>query len=214
MTTSKESNQQVDYKFTSLEVPITKELSKRRTLESDKKLTKLFAPIWTVYINYWLYYFHITDSHPERGDIFGDTFCHCVDTLTKVEEINFNRVKRYYNKSIEGWIRNRLYKTQKRKIETIPGEELFKILPDKNKDIQELEFNRDMKKVVTYFEKQRIIFTEIYYTIFQDRAKEDYDRAQTRYKNAVCEMYLDSGLLLSAEEYLNKRIGFVFGGTV
>ena len=79
-------------------------LRKEQTPVVYASLCEHLYPVWDYYINFYLYKFRIFDGHEERSELYQQLYLKCLEMLRRVkhEGNDFNRIKRYFNKSIYG----------------------------------------------------------------------------------------------------------------
>ena len=202
--------------FDTLEKPVMALLSKNRTDKIRNKLVALLAPIWTYYINYYLYRFKIYDKHPEHDDVFNEMFVKCVELLSKVqyEGTDFNRVKRYFNKSIHGWIFNKLYYIKKKDLEYTKEELSDLWYADSVDQFKEVEYYIDLNMLEAHIKKQVPFCLEYYTTIFGMLSLKQRTIYACAYKRTAYKRYFANGQLLNADEFCRGRIGRAFLGVV
>lgn len=202
--------------FDRLAEPIMEKLREERTHENRKELLELFLPIWDYYIRYYLYKHGLNDQHANIHDMYSDLYCNCVDLLQKVKtrpETNFNRIKRYYNKSIAGWTYNLLYK--KKRLPTIVNMDDvdIELFPDRVRPDRELEYILDSEKLEKVAEEQSIEYVDLFsFLIGKDALKKHKERHQRSYREKVFASYMHDGSIPPAMRMFDKRIGALLIG--
>ena len=204
----KRDNTDKDFTFSELEKSIMHLLRQKRSREVARKLCFTFHPIWHYYINFYLYKNGIYDNNSEKDNMYNEVFVKCVELLDKVKyDVNtdFNRIKRFYNVSIGGWIFNLRAAARKSQITHVSDPQvLYNIISDDAAG-ERVEYTYDMKIVARHIKSQRGIFKELSKLIY------DKYKAYEMFKAAVFERYLLDGRLLSAEDYFQKRVGSMLG---
>jgi hypothetical protein len=187
------------------------ELKRPRTKEVMIRLRELMHSIWDAYIRYYLYYYKIYDKHPEMNEIYNDMYVSCIDTLsTKLKIKTFGEIKVYYKRSIEGWIRNKIFLVKKKKIETVRDEALMNAIPERENLEKEIETKEDMRRINKHMKEQDIEYQELYGVVYGKRGKDACKRSMDTFKGEVFENYMQSGNLIKAQDSFSKHIGRMF----
>jgi hypothetical protein len=120
---------------------------------------------------------------------------------------NFNRIKRYYNKSIHGFVLNEAYKKDKMLIYSKIGdseEDIMQSVPDRENNIYEFEIKNDFDLVLKHIDAQFPIYFE-YCATFRNDIYMLKDLFKRRFKRYVFKEFKKSGRLISGEEVFGRR---------
>lgn len=227
----------VDDGFSFLERRAMALFAAERTQKNVSELLEILHPILDYYIRFYLYRFGIHDSHEDRGDIYGETYVRAVDLLGKIRlegivprgdyrgqldsggqrtdasaekgTANFNRVKRYINKSIGGWIYNRVFKRPKRDIELTKDDLAALVYPDPEDKYGEVETAADIETIEKHLKTETPMYTELCSAM--SGARERHASVVRQYRDTVYEAYSETGKLPGAEDVFSDRFGRAFG---
>jgi hypothetical protein len=211
-------------------------LAGERTRKNVSLLLALMHSIIDYYIRFYMYRFGIYDSHPDRGDIYGETYVRCVDLVGELRldgivprgdyagqlsghgrpvvvergTANFNRIKRYLNKSIAGWIYNRVFKRRKRDIELTKDEAALLMHMDLEDNYGEVETAADIETIERHLESESAFYVELCSAMTAAPGRRE--KAVRQYRDMVYASYSSTGRLPGAEDVFAERFGGVFGG--
>lgn len=209
-----------DTTFAKLEEPVTEALSQTRTPENISCLCNLLHPIWTYYIDYYLYKYRIYDNHIDRKDLFGEIYLACVATLENLEKKDYNQIKRYFNMTINGLLRNKLIRFKDRGLINYRGMGNLEILRDpvllsslecEDDQYDSADSRYDMIVIRKHIHTQLFSFKEIFDLLYPISTQESYKKAREQYTGNVYDEYLKTGELLTVLNHFKKRVGSIFG---
>lgn len=213
----KKPNEPNDEGFSYLAEPVLALVRQPRTKGNLSELLGVLHPVIDYYIKYYLYEFGLYDTHPDHDDAYGDTYRNVIDLLNKIEPVRggelteFNRVKRYLNKSISGWLYNRIYKKRKRMVEMTKNEVYLMFYPDQKCQALEVEYTIDLETVKAHIDKELGFYFELYGTLFgSEAARKRRKLAEKQYRDAVYLQFHQTGKLMDAVDFFEMKFGRMF----
>ncbi len=192
--------------FKELEEPIMRLLAKKKTEHVVGALCEYFYPVWHYYINYYLYINKVYDEHPDYNDIYQELYVNCTEILkkdkVKLDGNNFNRIKRYFNKSISGWVINRLFKKKKKQIE-FDYSDMREFKVTVNNDFEHVEYLSDLAKIEKHISGSfDFYFSLVIFNIPDLNTKKDRKKFKEKFRNKIYSGYRETGRLLQPVEAL------------
>jgi len=208
-------NQCNDDGFSYLETPAMYLFARPRTRNNVRDIIKMIHPILDYYIKYYLYKYRIYDNHPEHLDYYGDTYVFCCELLYNVQHTgnNFNRIKRYINKSISGWLYNKVYKKKKKCIELTKDELAVALQVDYRDDFAEVEYHHDLRQLKQTLATELDFYFELFSTVYGNIVFKHKEEFKKKYYDAAFLKYLKTGQLLQAIDFFENKYGNIFNET-
>jgi hypothetical protein len=196
--------------FDELGKPIMLALVKTRTSAVMKKLLQLFLPIWEYYISYHLGRYRIYSEHADFPELHQEIYLYCIEVLKRVEGgkgNEFNRIKRYFNRSIQGWLINRIYTKQKRDIELTKDDVSLMMYPDQDNQYKVVELTTDLCTLEKHVDKEYGTYQELCGSLLGDVIYKEKKTYFNRFRKQVYDQYRETGKLLTAQEIFKTRFG-------
>jgi hypothetical protein len=186
-----------------------------RSKEAVSEIVKAMHPIFDYYIKSYLIHARIFTHHDMFNDYYQDVYVECTRLAAKVYDewggADFNRIKRYFNKSVSGWVHNKVYLRKKKQVDIVVDNDHVLAQRDAYSAYDEVDYDTDMHTVEDhvngsmgrYFELiSALLGAEVYHK------KNFYER---RFRDTVFYKYLQTGQLMSADDFFRSKFGTVFG---
>jgi uncharacterized protein YktA (UPF0223 family) len=204
---SRDSFDLVGERFEFLEKKIMYLLRGERTPFVKQLLGKYFYPIWRYYINFYMNQMGIEEAR--RDDVFQTIYLSCSEMLDGIKwrGNDFNRIKRYYNKSIHGFVLNEAYKKDKKLVYSKTGESadsMLQSVPDIENNVYEFEVRNDLELVKAHIEEQFPIYFE-YCATFRGDIYSMKNLFKERFRRYVLKEFKKSGRLMSGEDVFGRK---------
>jgi len=190
-------------------------LAQERTPENVRTLTQALHKIFDYYIRFYMLQGGIHDQNPLYQDTYQEMYLNCIELLHSVrldETTTFNRIKRYYNKSVQGWIHNKIWLKKKRQLDIVIDEPTVnKHIDNKNRYL-DIEYKTDLGTVDVHIDRELPYYFELLSTMFGTVVYKKKHFYEKRYREAVFYGYLRNGRLVRAVDFFNLKYGAVFHG--
>lgn len=163
------------------------------------------------YIRFYLGQARIFEHHTQFRDHYHDIYLKCTTLVSKVcrewTDANYNRIKRYINKSIAGWVHNALYLIKKKQIVLIIDTAAVMSQYGAANEYGAVECTVDMGIVEQHILSSSHRLFEMYSALMGDVAYTDKDQIIARFRSAVMYEYAKSGSLMTVDDYFCRVAG-------
>ena len=166
------------------------------------------------YIRFYLGQARIFEHHEQFRDYYHDIYLKCTILVGKIcrewTDANYNRIKRYINKSISGWVHNALYLVKKKQIVLVIDTAAVMSQYGIANEYGAVDCAADIATVENHISSSLPRFFELVHAIEGDDVYTSKDKLAGRFRSAVMYEYVRSGRIMSVDEYFCKLTGAIF----